>query len=219
MSWMEWIYPRRCILCDKVIPEGTCCIQCGEKQKILQFQYEIMDCKWIQQYTAVYWYVGPIRKAVLDCKFHDQLYHKRQFIECIVQKLKLTNKNFDCILAIPSYRGNHNDVNLSHLLAKGISRQLKIPYLAKALIKVKQTQKQHDLPYEQRRHNLLNCFQADQQLVQGKHILLVDDIITTGSTLAECAKVLYQSGASSVFSAVFAATPPKNYNIMNLLEE
>ena len=73
------------------------------------------------------------------------------------------------------------------------------------LVKVRQTKKQHQLSLAERTQNLQGAFAASSgALVKAKRILLVDDVLTTGSTLAACADTLLAAGAASVSAAVFS---------------
>jgi len=87
--------------------------------------------------------------------------------------------------------------NQSLLLARNISRQKGIPLFMDVLHKRKETPPQLGLSASERRSNLKGAFQA-MKSVQGKRLLLIDDVITTGSTVAECAKQLLKAGARQV---------------------
>jgi len=87
--------------------------------------------------------------------------------------------------------------NQSLLLARNIARQKKIPLLMDVLHKRKETPPQLGLSASKRRSNLKGAFQAIKS-VQGKRLLLVDDVMTTGATVAECAKQLLKAGARQV---------------------
>ncbi len=71
------------------------------------------------------------------------------------------------------------------------------------LVKTKETASQHDLTARQREHNLREAFHVKYSL-SGEHILLVDDVMTTGSTASACSKILLAAGAGRVDVAVIA---------------
>jgi ComF family protein len=90
------------------------------------------------------------------------------------------------------------------LLAEQVSKALQIP-LVSTLEKMRDTKAQSTLGAEQRRENVKNVYRlAKGCSVTGKRILLVDDILTTGSTLSACAKVLLEGGAERVDCAALA---------------
>ena len=97
--------------------------------------------------------------------------------------------------------------NQSELLAKYLSQRLDVP-CCNLLVKVKDNLIQHDLSAQQRKLNVLDVFGLNPEFdVKDKSILIVDDIVTTGSTLHECIEVLRKHGADKVLCASYAATP------------
>ena len=119
---------------------------------------------------------------------------------------------FDCILPAPSApslfqeRGEH-----AVLLAKYLSRQTGIPYRVGYLQKRRFTRRQHTLSSaKQRRENLQKRLVLRQpETFEGKTVLLVDDVVTTGSTLTECARLLRKCGAERVYAVAFCRTQRK----------
>ena len=98
----------------------------------------------------------------------------------------------------------HNQPQLADTMAELMARRLKIP-CAPLLEKHKNTAAQHTLSAEKRRSNLKGAYTVPcPQQVYGKRILLVDDVVTTGSTLSECAEALYAAGAQWVGAVCFA---------------
>jgi predicted amidophosphoribosyltransferase len=90
------------------------------------------------------------------------------------------------------------------LLAEVISKELNITLSNKSLIRQKHTPPQSSLTKAQRESNLKEAFVADSTSVKGKSVLLIDDVLTTGTTIDECAKVLKISGAKSITAIVVA---------------
>ena len=107
---------------------------------------------------------------------------------------KLEEKDFDAVVPVPSFECK--STRLSELAEK-FSLLSGIPFRPEHLNKIRKTEKQHKLSASERRLNLIGAFSADSS-VYGKKILLVDDIFTTGSTVAECANALYDKGAEKV---------------------
>ncbi|MGB9612850.1 MAG: ComF family protein, partial [Candidatus Margulisiibacteriota bacterium] len=88
--------------------------------------------------------------------------------------------------------------NQVELLAKVVSRYCEIP-VANVLLRIKETHPQFDLPKAERIKNVIGAFKvSDGKLVYNKTLLLLDDIYTTGATVAECSKVLKVAGARRV---------------------
>lgn len=125
--------------------------------------------------------------------------------DCLVQAIQQADGPLDAIIAVPMHwrrafiRGN----NHSALLASFVAKKLAITHLPKAVKKVRHTRTQRGLAAKQRNRNLRNAFYCREH-VQGLHIGIIDDVITTGSTMNEIAKALKQAGAAKV-SAVAVA--------------
>ena len=105
-----------------------------------------------------------------------------------LHKIKLRERNF----------------NQAELLVKNISNETGLA-CADVLTKIKNTKSQTELGFNDRKGNVKNVFRCqNKEIIRNKNILLVDDVITTGATLQECAKILKQNGAKTVGAIVFA---------------
>ena len=95
--------------------------------------------------------------------------------------------------------------NQSEFNVKGMSSKLRIPYTTRALKRVRYTESQTAFNLEQREKNISNAFKVkNKNKIIGKNILIVDDVITTGSTIGECGKALLESGSKSVYACSVA---------------
>jgi ComF family protein len=95
--------------------------------------------------------------------------------------------------------------NAAALFGRQLCRRLRVPFLVDALRKVRRTPRQSALPPSKRRTNLRGAFLVDVPAdVEGKRVLLVDDVLTTGATANEASKALRAAGAETVLVAVFA---------------
>ncbi len=141
----------------------------------------------------------PIAQLIIDGKFNN---YWRIFLwwgELISEKLKILNlKNFSLTYVplskkIEKLRG----FNQSEVLAKKIARNLNLP-IFKGIKKIKETEYQAKLDYHQRLINIKDCFAVNQPPPQ--NLIIVDDIITTGSTIFELAKVLKDKGCKNIIA-------------------
>jgi ComF family protein len=110
------------------------------------------------------------------------------------------DERFDAIAPVPLHwrKQWQRKFNQSELLARAISRRTAIP-VVKALKRVKPTATQAGLSNSARRRNVAAAFQCRRpELITGKRILLIDDVMTTGSTAAACALALKRAGATRV---------------------
>lgn len=114
-------------------------------------------------------------------------------------------RKLDAIIPVPlhSQRQRSRGYNQSHLLAKVIGDKLGVPFTATTLTRTRNTPPQSLLRQHYRLQNLTGAFRVDK-VIPGKTVLLVDDVMTTGTTVSECAEVLRKAGAERVYVVVFA---------------
>ncbi len=185
----------RCAFCRMPTHSGSClCDDC--RKKLLPLDLEIPGRPYEKAFCA-YVYEGVGRSILLRYKFSDNwVYYLDPLFDGIYEKYKkcLSSEIFDAVVPVPAYRKK-----VTHLtpLAKRFGAYTDIPYKPEYLIKKKKTEKQHLLSAARRHTNLIGAFSASKE-VKGKRILLLDDIMTTGSTAAECSETLLKAGAEAV---------------------
>ncbi len=121
----------------------------------------------------------------------------------------IANHRPDIIIPVPlhSSRLRSRGFNQAVLLGDIFASRLSLPILVDGLIRIRPTAPQIDLSAEERRNNVKGAFTVKKpDRIMGKRILLLDDVMTTGSTVNECAKVLKKTGAASVIVATIART-------------
>jgi ComF family protein len=120
----------------------------------------------------------------------------------------------DIVVPIPLHaeRKRQRGYNQAELLVNAMRDQLQWRVVPEALRRHKRTTPQVGLTITQRQQNVRNAFKAERNLVDGKRILLVDDVCTTGSTLDSAAHVLIEAGAQSV-CAYCLTTVSNSYNV------
>ncbi len=107
----------------------------------------------------------------------------------------------DCLVPVPLHptREAERGFNQSMLLARRVSRRWGIPVRPRALRRQRFTRPQTDLDADERRRNVRGAFALSRRAaVDGRHVLLIDDVFTTGATVSECARVLLDAGAATV---------------------
>jgi ComF family protein len=113
----------------------------------------------------------------------------------------------DAVAFVPLYprRERERSFNQSRLLAQGVARFLQVPVARRCLTRVRPTATQTDLNASQRRANVRGAFAAaNEDWIEGRRFLLVDDVMTTGATVDECSDVLKRAGATAVYVATVA---------------
>ncbi len=113
----------------------------------------------------------------------------------------------EMLLPVPLHwwREYQRTYNQSYLLAQYVSSRYGIPICRDLLVRTRPTPQQKLLNEKQRRKNLKGAFRAAPEC-NGRSIVLIDDVVTTGSTLSECARTLKKAGAYRVYAACVACT-------------
>lgn len=183
-SWLPWLR-HSCHVCAYPIgSENQVCIQCLERP--------LAGCDAVK---ALFRYESPIKQYVYQLKYHQKLQVARFFAQLLATHLE-PGKRIDAILPVPlakdrlKSRGYNQSLEVAKLLAK----QLNIPCYPAALVKLRVTKQQSDLNKHQRMTNLTP---RDFNLVyklQGKNVLLIDDVFTTGRTMQCIAMALKSHG-------------------------
>lgn len=151
-------------------------------------------------------YAPPVDAMVAALKFHNRLDLGRVF--GLLLAGRAAGWRGDAVLALPLAppRLRERGYNQSEEIARVLAARLGRPLLHHALVRLRNTASQQGLRLAQRRINVRGAFQATP-VVAGRHLLLVDDVLTSGATLNEAAAALRRAGALSVTNAVVARTP------------
>jgi ComF family protein len=145
-------------------------------------------------------YCQPLKRLVQRFKFNATVALAQALARLLLLKVRSTSRQKpDCIVSVPlhSRRAWRRGFNQSDLLANHLSRWLQCDYFPKGIRRVRATQTQHQLNARRRRNNLKGAFRVDFP-VAGRHIIIVDDVVTTGSTVAEIARLLKKQGAATI---------------------
>lgn len=205
------LFPERCPYCREVVkPCEIACEQC--KSDLPEKCYKKRVGGGYKVFSAVS-YKDKFSDAILRLKFGKKKQYAYQLAMLMTEKLKaeIADVSFDTITFVPLHPETFKErgFNQSELLARCISDNLAIPCEA-LLKKTRKNKPQHKLEASKREKNVKGVFRCtDKDLVKGKKILIVDDIVTTGFTLAECVKVLEDKGAQEIVGVTFAISLPK----------
>ena len=158
---------------------------------------------------APYLMEGAIRQGILDLKYRN-LRSAAPTLGRLLGRWLLTNRvPGEALVPVPLHhrRMRERGYNQSALLAKEVGTMMETPVAPGVLVHTRDTLPQVSLPREERIRNVEGCFACPER-VEGKSFILVDDVVTTGSTLSACASALKAAGASSVWGIALARQGP-----------
>ena len=186
------LFPPKCILCGKVLRDGEVdfCRQC--RATAPEHPQGKLKLQFIDSAAVVWYYKGSVRKSLHRFKFNRARQLAEPFGRMIAMKvLSCDMEGLDLVTWVPIsplrklIRGYDQD----QLLAEAVARELGLPCMP-TLKKIRHNRAQSGIQgYAKRRANVLGVYRPlNEEKIQGATILLVDDILTTGATLGECAR-------------------------------
>lgn len=202
------LFPPKCVLCKKLLKENEAdlCRNCRENAP--EFGSHKIKLSFLAQWTGVWYYKENVRLSILRYKF----YHRRNYA-CAYGKLlamKIMKEGWDDTdvltwIPISRQRKFRRGYDQTELMAKVAAEELGLA-LDCTLKKIRHTKPQSVMgDAAHRRANILGAYEiTDPALVKDKRVLLLDDIVTTGATASECARVLLTAGAKEVKLATLA---------------
>jgi len=195
------IKPPFCATCSEPFPgsitESFSCANCAHR--VLHFTAAV----------AAYRSRGIVRKIIHDFKYGKQLHLRHVIGDWLAATLddpRLQGRRIDLVIPVPLHptRKRERGFNQAELLADSLSARANLP-LRNVLERIRYTTTQTAFDRSERMENLHNAFRLRKNAdVRGLRVLLIDDVLTTGSTLSECARVLKAGGAISVHAATAA---------------
>lgn len=156
---------------------------------------------------SAYRFEGGIRQAIHALKYKRRRTIAAPLAAGMVRILNSHPSTDGGLCAVPLHpdRQTQRGYNQSALLAQELSQQWLIPLMPEAALRrIRATESQVELNFEARQNNVRAAFTAQPDLVKGRHIILVDDVCTTGATLNACAEALLSAGAKTVSGVTLA---------------
>ncbi|MEI6208700.1 MAG: ComF family protein [Desulfuromonadales bacterium] len=228
---LDVLFPPLCHICRSFIPntgELHICSECRERLPLVSSPFcticgipfigagDNHPCGQCQTHPphfdaarAHLLYDGSARDLIHYFKYRYKIHLRRPLVLLTLEGLTefITSRAPDVIIPVPLHRSRlqSRGFNQSVLLGNLFSSRLSIPMVVDGLARIRQTESQADLSAEARRNNVKGAFAAQRPGdISGKRILLLDDVMTTGSTVNECARVLKKASAASVVVAAIA---------------
>ncbi|MCM8757762.1 MAG: ComF family protein [Candidatus Omnitrophica bacterium] len=231
-SFINLIYPFRCIGCGKKIVDKTnislcsqCwlsikrnyppfCLRCGRhleetdssickecKNKIYYFDRAFSACI----------YEGLIVELIHQFKYNGKDFLGRTLANILIDFIntyKIPIKEFNLIIAVPLHPRKLRDreYNQSQILAEAIAKEFRLNFIKDAVYKIKDTVSQTELSCQERLKNVTDSFRLNPKIdIKNKSILIVDDLLTTGATASELARVLKLAGCKNTVVLTLAS--------------
>jgi len=156
-------------------------------------------------------YTDSLKNSLKRFKFSNKPSYYRVFGMLLALKIQNTAQLAlpDMIIPVPLHRSRQKQrgYNQAELIGECAAKFLKIPIVENILVKTSESKSQSVLSRNDRLSNVEGLFRVvNAEFIYKKNILIVDDIVTTGSTINQCSKALKQAGASSVVAGVIATT-------------
>lgn len=208
---IDFILPNRCSFCGKFTNwNEPVCKNC--KDSILFSEHPIRQDEngVFTMCVSACEYDGTARDGILNLKYHNGINTAKHLSPhlCELLKVNIDLNRIDVVTCVPMTRKRLADTGYNHadVIGKLVAELIKKPYDRKLLRRISNAPIQHELSAAERRKAVKDTyFPANKKTsLNGKTVLLVDDIITTGSTLSECASVLKSMGAVEVYCCTLA---------------
>jgi len=207
-------YPCLCKTCHSQLPwHQDYCSHCGIRlsESLLQKGFSscghclVLDEIPFARVHVCFHFEQPVQQWINQYKFHKQLIYSRLFGSSLVEVLESRNLDRDLIvlpMPLHSKRLSERGFNQSQLVAKRVAKGLNMELCLKTLQRHQDTPHQIGLSKKQRQQNVKSAFCC--KLKPPKKVLLIDDVMTTGSTAYAAAKCLKKQGAQHIELALIA---------------
>lgn len=185
-----------CPVCALPVPENAICGAC-------QASPPNFDAT-----TAAFRYAFPVEHVVQELKYRHRLPLAGWLADALASRIPSGRVDWLMPLPLSAQRMKERGFNQAQEIARPLARQLGLPLVSDACVRVRDCAPQANLPWKARQANIRHAFECRIDLT-GRTVAVVDDVMTTGATLNEFARVLKQHGAARVENWVAARTLPQ----------
>lgn len=192
---LTWFSKTACPSCGRPLPAaGLGCAWCGD------------DARPLKEIRAVCAFEGAAREAIHALKYEGMFGVAKPLARLMAERFPPWTQMPDLVIPIPLHpeRVRERGYNQATLLARLLCEQLSLDLDEGLLQRTRHTRPQVGLDRVQRRRNVAGAFATNGEPVEGRRVLLVDDVCTSGATLAAAAEALLEKGAASVSGYCFA---------------
>lgn len=207
---LNFVIPPLCVSCNNPLDRSDLYLCCDCSVKLVPFESqhpwkeEYISKGFIDNSFSLYKFV---KDTPIQHLLHSLKYEKMKSIGLILgkeigQKIPL-NVDFDYTIPVPLHTAKFRErtYNQSEYLCRGINESTNTEMIPKLLLRNRFTKSQTNLNRNERQDNVKGAFEINnkyKELISKKNIILIDDVITTGATILECAKVLKENGANYI---------------------
>ena len=213
------LYPNRCVFCEDLCEHAVCekckkeviyvrepqCKKCGKPIRYSTQEY-CYDCekreKAFDEGRSLWLHKGVVAQSLYRFKYCKRIVNGKFYAQELVRRYAQQVKRWEIeeIIPVPVHKKRlaKRGFNQSEVIAEYISEYLRIPMNATVVERSVHTKPQKQVSGKKRRQNLRDAFRVTKGAKVAKHVLVIDDIYTTGSTLEELARTLRNAGARKV---------------------
>lgn len=213
------LFPPKCTFCRKLLKkeETDLCHSC--RKNTPEYKHSKNNIPFVAGWTGIWYYTEGVRNSLLRYKFYNARSYAQVYGRFLAMKLQTEfTDGFDVLTWVPvsPFRKFCRGYDQVELLAKQVAKELDVSAVP-VIKKIRHTPPQSKLKTAaQRRANILGAYRVSTpDTITAKRIMLLDDILTTGATASECARVLLTAGAEKVY---FAAVAVANHDKKKQLE-
>jgi len=206
---LEILFPPKCVLCRRLLKQGETDLCPSCRIEAPEYPSGKRKLQFLDSFAAVWYYEGSIRRSLLRYKFYGARNYASSYGRLLAMKLlKELPEGFDVLTWIPvsrlrKFRRGYDQVEL---LARAVGKELGVQPVP-VLRKIRHNRQQSRISDDaKRRANVLGVYRVmDPDAIRDKRVLLLDDILTTGATVGEAARLLKTEGAKNVYCGAVAA--------------
>jgi ComF family protein len=204
--FINWLLPQNCFLCEADCNQPICldCLSGLSVQESTFFPAQEVIAEKISpvisSFQAIFFYTYPVNVLIKAAKFNNNLTILSVLGELMAESLVIKPPLPEVLIPVPLHpkRLRKRGYNQSLELAKSISQINKIPFAYQACQRIKNTPPQVSLSKNERLINLKKAFKVNQLKQHWRHVAIIDDVITTGTTVKELAVELRQAGIQRI---------------------
>lgn len=220
-SLLDILFPPRCSGCRRwgawlchdcwrelALVRTPLCYRCGRLSADFRLCRHCRRSGGLSRLIFCGYWQDPLRRMILNLKYRRWRVLADYLVELMVTSYRLVGGRADIIVPVPLHwqRGWSRGFNQAEVLARGVARRQQINF-ANPLARRRFTQPQFGLIKASRLANISGAFAlkaGQRDIINGKIVVVVDDVVATGSTIEECARVLRREGAKEVWGLVIA---------------